>query len=370
MINVFGSLVGKEEIEEVTNTLKSQWLGLGKKVEEFENQFSNKFNIANFAMVDSGSNALFLAIKLLNLPKKSEVIIPSFTWVSCAQAVLMCDLKPVFCDVDIESMNTNAELISKKITSNTSAIMVVHYAGLPVEMDDVMKLGLPVIEDAAHAVDSRYKGAQCGSIADIGIYSFDAVKNLTCAEGGGITTKNKDLLKRAKYLRYCGIGKSGFENSSLNSDKNWWEYEIREPFIKMLPNNITASIGIAQLKKIDALQQKRSQIWKFYQKNINNIVTKPQELQNKNDRHSFFTYCIRVNNRDKLANYLLKKEVYTTLRYHPLHLNQIYNQTDNSLPNTERLNKSALSLPIHPNMTLDDASYVVEHVNKFYNDSN
>ena len=114
MINVFGSLVGKEEIDEVTETLNSQWLGLGNKVEEFEDLFSKKFNLQYFSMVDSGSNALFLALKLLDLPKNSEVIVPSFTWVSCAQAVLMCDLKPVFCDVDINSMNVTAKTVATK----------------------------------------------------------------------------------------------------------------------------------------------------------------------------------------------------------------------------------------------------------------
>ena len=152
MINVFGSLVGKEEIDEVTETLNSQWLGLGNKVEEFEDLFSKKFNLQYFSMVDSGSNALFLALKLLDLPKNSEVIVPSFTWVSCAQAVLMCDLKPVFCDVDINSMNVTAKTVATKITSKTSAIMVVHYAGLPVDMEPIIKFGIPIIEDAAHAV--------------------------------------------------------------------------------------------------------------------------------------------------------------------------------------------------------------------------
>lgn len=366
MISVFGSLVGKEEIKEVTETLKSQWLGLGNKVEEFEVLFSKKFNLQYFTMVDSGSNALFLALKLLNLPKNSEVIVPSFTWVSCAQAVLMCDLKPVFCDVDIDSMNVSAKTVESKITSKTSAIMVVHYAGLPVEMDGIIKFGIPVIEDAAHAVYSKYKGNQCGSIGDIGIYSFDAVKNLTCAEGGGITSKSKEIIERARYLRYCGIGKSGFQNSSKDSKNNWWEYDIKEPFIKMLPNNITASIGIAQLRKIDQLQKKRKEIWNLYQKQLCSSVKTPMDVDNKIDRHSYFTYCIQVKKRNELSKYLYSKGIYTTLRYHPLHMNHIYNQSNQELPNTKILNERALSIPIHPNMTLKDASYIISQINKFY----
>ncbi|MDC3297669.1 DegT/DnrJ/EryC1/StrS family aminotransferase, partial [Flavobacteriaceae bacterium] len=211
-----------------------------------------KFSIKNFIMVDSGSNALFMAIKLLNLPKDSEIILPSFTWVSCAQAILLAGYKPVFCDVDLRTMNVTKELIRKRVTKKTKAIMIVHYAGLPVNMNEIKELGLPIIEDAAHAIYSKYKGEQCGTIGDVGIYSFDSVKNLTCAEGGGLVTKDTSKINRAKTLRYCGIGKSGFQNASSDgSTIRWWEYDISEPFIKMLPNNISASIGLGQLKKID-----------------------------------------------------------------------------------------------------------------------
>ena len=141
----------------------------------------------------------------------------------------------------------------------TSAIMVVHYAGLPVDMKPILELGFPVIEDAAHAIDSTYNGLPCGTIGDVGIFSFDAVKNLTVGEGGGITTKDPIKIERAKVMRYCGIGKSGFDSAVNNSNtkSRWWEYNIREPFIKMLPTNLAANIGLAQLNRIDTLQARR-----------------------------------------------------------------------------------------------------------------
>ena len=185
MITVFGSLVGSEEIEKVSACMKSQWMGFGKTVEEFETKYSKKYNISNFAMVDSGSNALFMAVKLLDLPPNSEIILPSFTWVSCAQAILLAGHKPIFCDVDILTMNVRIEEVKAKITNKTAAIMVVHYAGLAVDMDPIIALGFPIIEDAAHAIDSTYKGKPCGTIGDVGIFSYDAVKNLTVGEGGG-----------------------------------------------------------------------------------------------------------------------------------------------------------------------------------------
>jgi dTDP-4-amino-4,6-dideoxygalactose transaminase len=369
MISVFGCSVGEEEKVIVNKAIDSQWLGLGSQVDKFENEIKKKFSIKNFLMVDSGSNALYMAIKLLDLPLGSEIILPSFTWVSCAQAVLLAGCKPVFCDVDLVTMNVTKKLIQKKITNNTKAIMIVHYAGLPVNMDKVKELGFPVIEDAAHAIYSKYKGLQCGAIGDIGIYSFDSVKNLTCAEGGGLVTRDKHKIKRAKTLRYCGIGKSGFQNlSEGRNNKRWWEYEISEPFIKMLPNNISASIGLGQLKKIDLLQSIRADIWKVYNENLSGIkeVITPIDVSEKDSRHSYFTYCIRAKNRDYLARFLLDNKIYTTLRYHPLHMNTLYKQKNIELINSEILNQEALSLPIHPRLVKADILKICSLIRKFY----
>lgn len=369
MISVFGSLVGDEEIANVTACMKSQWMGFGKAVDEFEKRYQEKYQIPAFAMVDSGSNALFMAVKLLNLPPESEIILPSFTWVSCAQAVLLAGHKPVFCDVDPFTMNVTRTDIESKITSKTGAIMVVHYAGLPVDLDPILELGYPIIEDAAHAVDSTYKGRPCGAIGAVGIFSYDAVKNLTVGEGGGIASPNLGLIARAKVLRYCGIGKSGFDSAMGNARQKsrWWEYSIQEPFIKMLPTNLAANIGLAQLDRIDALQARRKQIWDRYQaafKEVSVIIC-PQEVQ-PGDKHSYFTYCIRVPERDKLAHYLLDEQIYTTLRYHPLHLNPLYGQMDVSLPHTEQLNRDALSIPIHPRLTDEEVEKIISSIKVFY----
>ncbi|MEM5507013.1 DegT/DnrJ/EryC1/StrS family aminotransferase [Shewanella frigidimarina] len=367
MITVFGSNVGENEINSVVDSMKKQWMGMGPKVAKFESDFKERLSLKNFLMVDSGSNALYMAMTLLNLPKDSEVIVPTFTWVSCAQAVLLAGLKPVFCDVDIKTMNVTKETVEAQITDKTSAIMVVHYAGLPVDMDRIKELGLPIIEDAAHAVDSYYKGEACGGIADVGIYSFDAVKNLSVGEGGGVTVKSDEAAVRAKKLRYCGIGKSGFE-ASTNGKARWWEYAIEEAFIKMNPSDIAGAIAIEQLNRLDELQQTRKDIWDYYQLAFSEqkqVIT-PVEA-NEGDKHSYFTYCIRVPKRDELAKYLIDRQVYTTLRYHPLHLNPIYGQMDLRLENSEILNDDALSIPLHPNMSLDDAKKVVSEIIAFYN---
>lgn len=368
MISVFGSHVGQEEIEEVLECINSQWLGFGGKVAEFEEKYREKFGLRDFAMVDSGSNALFMAVTLLDLPKGTEIILPSLTWVSCAQAILLAGHVPVFCDVDASTMNVRKEEIEPHISAKTGAIMVVHFAGLSVDMDPIVDLGFPVIEDAAHAVCSTYKGQPCGTIGDVGIFSYDAVKNLTAGEGGGITARDAAVIERAKMLRYCGIGKSGFEAavSAAGKRHRWWEYNIQEPFIKMLPTNIAGGIGLAQLRKIDSLQQRRKEIWDLYQAELGRIpwIRTPVDVAG-GDRHSYFTYCIRVPERDELAHHMLDNGVYTTLRYHPLHMNAVYGQTDRRLKNCEQLNDDCLSIPLHPRLTAEDTEKVIGEIKSF-----
>ncbi len=369
MISVFGSDVGETEIAAVIACLRSQWLGFGGTVERFEEAFATRLGLPSFAMVDSGSNALYLACHVLDLPAGAEVIVPSFTWVSCAQAVLMANLRPVFCDVDLATMNVRREQIEACLTPRTAAVMVVHYGGLPVEIDPILELGYPVIEDAAHAVDARSRGRSCGGIGDVGIYSFDAVKNLTAGEGGGITARMEGRISRAKWLRYCGIGKSGFDaaTSGAGHPGRWWQYDIREPFIKMLPTNIAAAIGLAQLGRLDALQARRKAIWETYPRDLADVpeVTRPQDA-GVGDRHGYFTFCIRVPRRDELARTLLAEGIYTTLRYHPLHLNRVYGQADRRLVNCERLNEEALSIPLHPRLKDDEVTRVVRAIRRFF----
>ncbi len=365
MINVFGSLVGQEELEEVRTSLEAQWMGIGPKVSAFEQGFAQRLGLGDFALLDSGSNSLYMAVKLLNLPPGSEVIVPSFTWIACGHAPVLAGCTPVFCDVDYETQNVTAETIQKAVTPKTKAVMVVHYGGLPVDIEDILKLGFPVIEDAAHAVDSKRRGKSCGSLGDVGIYSFDAIKNLAMGEGGGLTAKDPALVKHARQLRYCGIGKSGFE-ASANKDR-WWEYNIVDFFPKMLPCDIMASIGLAQLRKLDRLQQRRRQIWTIYQKELSALgwLQRPIEAP-KGDQHSYFTYSIRVphGRRDTLAKHLYQNGIYTTLRYHPLHLNPIY-KSSAKLPVCERLNEEALCLPIHPGLSDSDVAKILENVKKF-----
>ena len=372
MINLFGSDVGEEELEELSDCFSEQWLGIGPKTAEFEREFGKKIGNENFLFLNSGSNSLQMAVKLLDLPPGAEVIVPAYTWIACANAVVLNRLKPVFCDVDLDTCNVRAEDIEKKIGPATRAIMVVHYAGKPVDIDSLRQFKLPIIEDAAHAVDSFYKGKHCGNLGDVGIFSFDAVKNLTTGEGGGLVTQSPELFQHAKNLRYCGIAKSGYEASAVK--KRWWEYQVNDPFPKMLNSDLAAAIGVVQLRRLRALQEKRKGLWDQFSERIENqswarswLIRPPGPV--KDETHSYFTYFVRLKfgSRDQLAEYLFGQGIYTSLRYHPLHHYPVYGTRD-SLPNCDELNDTALNLPLHPRLSSSDLDKIFSVLETFRKD--
>ena len=247
------------------------------------------------------------------------------------------------------------------MTQNTRAVMVVHYAGLPARMQPILGLGLPVIEDAAHAVDFRIGDQACGSFGDVGVYSFDAVKNLTMGEGGAVTARNSALATRARLLRHSGIAAAGFDAAGTAAER-WWEYHIREHAHRLLVSDINAAVGIVQLRRLDELQARRRKIWTHYQQSFSDLdwLQRPVDA-NAGDRHSFFIYAIRIPQRDRAARKLYQQGIYTTLRYHPLHLNPIFGSTTR-LVNSERLNDEALCIPLHPNLSDADVERIVAAV--------
>lgn len=357
MINVFcATNLGEEELAEIKTSLDNSWMGMGKKVVQFEQELIARNSLANLAMVDSGSNALYLAIKLLKLKPKSKIIVPSFTWVACANAVMLAGHRVVFADVDYDTQNITEKTVAQAM--GFDAIMAVHYAGKPCNMDRLKTFGVPIIEDAAHAIDSKIDNVYCGNFGDVAIYSFDSIKNLPTPEGGAVVGT---LAEKAKEYRYCGVTKSGF--AAASSGPRWWNLQTKHIWPKMLPNDISASIGLAQLRKLDSHQAKRKKIWEIYQKEFDlPWMLRPVDAE-KNEQHSYFTYFIRVldGSRDLLAKYLLDNGVYTTLRYQPLHLNYRYGCRV-SLPVCEKLSEEGLNLPIHPGLSDNDVDKIVDLV--------
>lgn len=361
MIGVFGARTGPEELEALSASVLEGWMGMGPRVAEFERALEAHLG-APAVMVDSGSNALHAAIAALDLPPASDVVLPSFTWVACANAVVLAGHRPVFADVDLATQNVTAEHVEAVRTPRTAAVMVVHYAGLPVEMEPIDALGLPIVEDAAHAVDSAHRGRACGTRGAVGIYSFDAVKNIATPDGGAVTAPDPALLDRVRRLRYCGIGSSGHVRAGADGGGRWWEQSAGEVFPRTLPNDVSAGIGLAQLARLGDNQRRRRAVWEHYQRELGAIgaLVTPVEPE-PGDRHSWFTYFVRVagGRRDRLAAHLLEHGVYTTLRYHPLHLTGTFGPVERTLPNCERFAEDGLNLPLHPALSDSDVERVV-----------
>jgi dTDP-4-amino-4,6-dideoxygalactose transaminase len=303
-------------------------------------------------------------VELLDLPPGAEIVLPSFTWVGCANAVALAGHRPVFADVELESGNVDAATVEAAVTDRTAAVMVVHYAGKPAAVDEIAAIGLPVIEDAAHAVDSSLDDRPCGTLGHLGVLSFDSVKNVATPDGGALLTEDGDLAELARRLRHCGIGSSGFDRRGAG---RWWEHGLDRPFPKLLPNDVSAGIGLVQLEKLEAAQRRRRTIWEAYAAGLADIgwLALPPG-PGPRERHSWFTYLVRIldGRRDELAEALLERGIYTTLRYHPLHRVRHY-AGGAPLPATDRLAEEGLNLPLHPRMSDADVERVVDALTAF-----
>lgn len=363
MINVFGSIFDRAELDSVRESLEQGWIGIGPKVRLFEAEFEKKVK-KPFVMVNNGSNALHLAVRLLRLRKGSKVMLPSFTYAACINAILLEGLEPVLVDVDPEDGNVTADTVKKKWVRGVKAIMPVHYAGKPCDMDSLKEFGVPLIEDAAHAVDTMIGNEHCGAIGDFGAFSFDPIKNLPTPDSGGVCMHD-NLLDEARHLRDLGISSTGLKASS--GGRRWWVGDIVATFPKYTPNDIAACFAIEGLKKLRKNQERRREIWNFYTESFSCL---PMETPKTSDsyRHSYFTYLIKTDRRDQLAEMLLSELVYTTLRFHPLHKYKIFkNHRSGRYPGCDKLESRGLNLPIHPRLSDFEVKKIVNLVQRFYN---
>lgn len=363
MIQVFKPYIGDEEIEAVTEVLRSGWLGLGPKTAEFEKNFSEYIGVDYTVGVNSATSALDLSLKLLNIKNGDEVIVPTMTFVSTAHVVAYNLATPIFADCDLRTLGIDLEDVKRKITPKTKAIIPVHYGGRPVDMDRLKEVAgnIPIIEDCAHAAGSSYKGNKCGSLGDIGCFSFQAVKNLAMGDGGALTLNNKDIAERAKRLRWLGIDKGTWDRSE--TDKSyWWEYHVDEIGLKCHMNDIAAAIGIVQLKKLDQMNGRRKEIAAKYSEAFKNIDWIELPAEDDDDyKSSWHIYCIKVEDRDNLSVYLQEKGIATGVHYKPIHLYKCYGNKP-FLPQSEEVFKRILSLPMYPGMSDEDVENVVNTI--------
>jgi len=350
---------------------------MGPKTIEFENQFkdyifngsgiprSKQFAIA----VNSCTAALHLALKAIGLKQGDEVILPTNTFVATAEVVTYFKAIPVLCDIEENTHNINVSKIEDLITEKTRLILPVHFGGQPCDMDEIMEIArnqhLYVIEDAAHALPAKYRGKIIGTIGDITCFSFYATKTLCTGEGGMIITTNEEFAKRMKINRLHGINRDAWDRYTLKGD---WYYEVVDNGHKYNTTDINAALGLAQLKRIEWMWQRRLEIAKKYNDAFLKTQIKPVIV--KNDRESaWHLYVIKVNNRDELIKKLKEDGIGTSVHFIPVHKHPYYKNTfgydEKNFPVANSVFEKCVSLPIYPGMKSDEQEFVIERVLKY-----
>lgn len=379
LIPVFRPNFGKEEIEAVSNVLKSGWIGLGPKTEEFEKRFANYVGTPFAIALNSATSALHLALVAAGIGKGDEVIVPSLTFVSTAHAVMYVGATPVFADVERDSLCISPDDVEKKITKRTKSIIPVHYGGHPADLDRLKEIaythGLIIIEDASHACGSLYRGQKIGSISPFTCFSFHAVKNLATGDGGMITVKDKKIAERLKRLRWVGISKNTWDRlEEISEDDNrsyrayGWHYEIEELGYKYHMNDINAALGIVQLQKLDKANNRRRELAKRYDQGFKNIAEIRCPVLHTDIVSAQHNYVIRCKERDKLHLFLRELNISTGVHYMPLHLQPYYKKLypKTKLPVTETEWKQLLTLPLYPMLAQKQQDHIISSIQDFY----
>jgi len=376
MINLYQPDLGTKEIEAIAKVFKSNWIGKGILCDKFEEKFSllQKSNKENFFSISSCTEGLFLSIKALDIDESSEVIVPSISFVAAGSAVLGQGVKLVICDVDPHSLNVRAEDIEKVVSNRTKAVIINHYGGHSAPMDQITEVceryNIAIIEDAACAINSTFNGQACGTFGDISVWSFDAMKAISTGDGGMVYAKEKKVIERCKKLIYLGLPpsmKSGTDKQNSNPDDIWWDYQIDEFGRRSIMNDITASIGLEQLKRLPEFLTRRKEIFNLYSNLLkNNPLVKLPPKPHKNSTSSYYMFWIQTENRDKLAKFLKDNGVYTSFRYWPLNfINKFKTDNQEILPNTEFIAKNTLNLPMHTSLLDKDIRFICELINSF-----
>jgi dTDP-4-amino-4,6-dideoxygalactose transaminase len=376
MINLFQPTLGQEELAEIEKVFESNWLGKGTYVKEFEAGFAKNLekDTEHFLSTTSCTEAIFLSTDLFDFNSNDEIIIPSISFPSVGSAIVAKNSKIVFCDVDKRTLNVRAEDIEPYITDKTKAVFVTHYGGVSCDMDPIMELcnkhNIIVIEDSACAVKSFYKGQACGTIGDMGMWSLDAMKTLSTADGGMMYIKNLELRAIAEEQLYLGLPlkqKSGID-SSTEGNASWWEFEMNRPGRRAIMNNVTAAMGCEQLKKLDSFIYRRKKIFDKYFKELDKLtwIDVPPVIGFENIS-SYYFFWIQTEYRDELAKYLLDNGVYTTFRYWPLHKVEFFNEfnIDENYPNTDYIASHTLNLPLHQGLSDNDVNKIIKLIVEF-----
>ena len=362
LIRINQPMVGKEEIDAVTEVLKSGILteksGMGPRVLEFEKDFARYVDARQAVAVNSGTAALHTALLTAGVKEGDEVIVPSFTFHSTAEVVLLTGADPVFADIDPDTYTITSETVEGVLTTKTKVILPVHLYGLPADLDPLKKLakerGLTLIEDAAQAHGAQYNGAMIGTVGDMTCFSFYAGKNMTTGEGGIVTTNDDDYAEKLRMVRSHG------------EQRPYWPTMIGNNY-RM--NEIQAAIGMTQLRKLPSFLERRTKNAEFLNEKLGVLgkVMPPKEPEDR--KHAWYLYTLRLRGanagkRNKVVEKLRSKNIEASVYYEsPLHMLPLYREISTSrrpIPETEKACRQVFSLPVHPKLSAAELEYIFE----------
>ena len=367
MIPIARPSIGKEELMEVEKVFRSGWLGMGSLVFEFENAVKDYLRAGHVVAVNTGTSAIHIALDALGIKKGDEVIVPSLTFAGSIQPIIACGAKPVFCEIGWDTLNVDIEDIKAKITKKTKVVMPVHYGGQACDMDGLLKIcrdnNIRLVEDAAHAFGSFYKGKRIGSFGDVACFSFDPIKNITCGEGGAVVTNDEKLAQIIIKKRILGIDKDTWHR--YRNERSWF-YEVVTSGFRYHMSNINAAIGLVQLKKIEGFIEKKRAICRRYD-NAFRDINEIRLIERRYDDIAPFNYVIKVKaGRDNLLGYLKDNGIDAGINYIPNHLQPAFKDSYGPLPITEEVYKQIISLPLYFDMQDSDIVKVIEAVINYF----
>ena len=366
--------ITQSTLGEINKVLCSGWITTGPKSREFEQKFCETLGVKYSVAVSSCTAALHLAYVISDFGPGDEIIVPSFTFCSTINMLVHLGAKPVFCDISEDTLCLDPSDVESRITSKTKAIVVVHFAGKPAPMDEITKIArkhkLLVIEDAAHAFLTKYKGKYIGNGNNLCCFSFYATKNLTTAEGGMVTGGKGPIIDKIRSLSMHGISKHAWNRYGKGGS---WKYNVLLPGYKYNLTDIQSVIGLEQLKVAFESRRKRLLLVNRYLEGLktNKNLVLPSEPKETGSEHSWHLFTIRLKNtarikRDDLIERLKEHGIGTSVHFIPNHLQSFYRKTYSNglkLPVTEEVYKNIISLPLYEDLSVDDVDYIVSQIN-------
>jgi UDP-4-amino-4-deoxy-L-arabinose-oxoglutarate aminotransferase len=359
--------IGDEEIAAVEQVLRSGWITTGPKNQALEEHFANYVGCRHAVALSSATGGMHITLLALGVGPGDEVITPSQTWVSTANMITLLGATPVFVDVDRDTLMTDVASIEAAITPRTKAIIPVHYAGAAFDLDPLYALadkhGIAVIEDAAHAAGTVYKGRHVGS-KGTAIFSFHAIKNMTCAEGAMFVSDDEALASRVRMLKFHGLGVDAYDRLTHGRKP---QAQVIEPGFKYNLADINAAIALVQLERLDEINAKRTQLAQAYLQRLEGLPVQPLSIPAHSQKHAWHLFILRIDaercglDREAFMKALQEQNVGTGIHFIATHLHTYYLQRYPNLylPNTEWNSARLCSIPLFPDMTLDDVERVV-----------